>query len=475
MTHKQIIKYIIREESIPEITESLKQNRLNLGLKNDEKFLIYLRKVLNISSLEYESILNKIESTQPMPHTQLLNFIITQLEEQGFKWNGQEELFHILIPNEKWEEYKKSWYQWQSEYTQQIKKDTIRQAIQSRLKFSSYVWTLPEKEQKKLIPTKIEAFIKIERNQNETREKFKTKSMDFSEIEPFTSSINRTQEQLLEKISVEVVMNIELLLDENRAFFSDKKENQQFLFKVVPILYNKGFYQFLKEKVFPFLSRQDREKVSIKMQEAYTLINCECSNYEEIFYLLKSIPETSEEQKTTINTMIIHAFMKYKIYNHDLTKEELFEVLKMSIGYYHSLYKSNKSSLCYYPAIQLAYMIQTLKILFPSRVERNRWNIDQIYTAVKPAIQKDKELGGVSEYTATMSQFEFLLLINHSYDSFELEMFMEDFQPEISLVTQTMNQIQCFIDMIERFDNENRVVDSFSKTLQLFESYISWK
>ena len=55
------------------------------------------------------------------------------------------------------------------------------------------------------------------------------------------------------------------------------------------------------------------------------------------------------------------------------------------------------------------------------------------------------------------------------------EMFIENFQLEVSLVTQTINQMQCFIDIIERFDDKNRMIETFSKILDIFESYISWK
>ena len=75
MTHKQIIKHILREESIPEVISTMKSNRLIYGLKSNEKFLIYLKRELNISSLEYEHILHQIQSTEPMPNTQLLSFI----------------------------------------------------------------------------------------------------------------------------------------------------------------------------------------------------------------------------------------------------------------------------------------------------------------------------------------------------------------------------------------------------------------
>jgi len=102
-------------------------------------------------------------------------------------------------------------------------------------------------------------------------------------------------------------------------------------------------------------------------------------------------------------------------------------------------------------------------------------DINKIYNAVKLDIQNNKEMGGYFQYSATMSQFEFLLLLNQPYDSFEIEMFIESFQPEVSLVTQTINQIQCFIDIIQRFDNENNMVQTFSKILEIFKSYILWK
>ncbi len=473
MTRKQIIKHILREESTPEVINNIKSNRLVYGLKSDEKFLIYLKKELNISSFEYKNILYKIESTEPMPNTQLLNFIINQLEEKGVKWNGQKELFKMLIPNENWKEYKKSWYQWREEYTQQIKKDAIRQSIQKRLNFSSYLWNYPEIKQRKIIPLKVEAFLK-----NESKiEKQIDNSLDLLIIKPIDPPITLEQKQFLELLNSEVIMNIEILLKKHRKFFIKKKENQKFLLEAVSTLYNKGFYQFLKEKLFPSLSRHNKERIEIKIKEAYTLIYCECSSYEEIFYLLKSIPKKSEEQNININTMIIHAFIKHQVYNYDLNKQELFNVLQMSIGYYQLLYQENNSPLRYYPAIQLAYIVKILNILAPSYQNRANLNMDinKIYNAVKLDIQNNKEMGGYFQYSATMSQFEFLLLLNQPYDSFEIEMFIESFQPEVSLVTQTINQIQCFIDIIQRFDNENDMVQTFSKILEIFKSYILWK
>jgi hypothetical protein len=125
----------------------------------------------------------------------------------------------------------------------------------------------------------------------------------------------------------------------------------------------------------------------------------------------------------------------------------------------------------------LAYIVKILNILAPSYQNRANLNMDinKIYNAVKLDIQNNKEMGGYFQYSATMSQFEFLLLLNQPYDSFEIEMFIESFQPEVSLVTQTINQIQCFIDIIQRFDNENNMVQTFSKILEIFKSYILWK
>ncbi|CAA6814327.1 MAG: Unknown protein [uncultured Sulfurovum sp.] len=474
MIAKQVIKYILKELCSDESANQLQKSLSNSIKKEDEKYLAYLKEALNISSDEYSELCYRIENTQAMPHTQLLNFIIHQLEEEGFKWNGQKELFHILIPNEDWSDYKKSWYQWKNEHTQQIKKDTIRQAIQESLDFDSYLWNASEVEQRKVIPKKITAFILNNKNKNKDKNKseIKTPSIDLSSIQPREAKLSTEESDFLKELEIETTFTIEEKLLEHKSLFSSEHGNQTFFLKVIPILYNKGFYLFLKEEVFPILSRHHRDKADIKMQEAYTLINCSCASYEEIFYLLQSIPQTTTQRKLEIDTMTIFAFTKDQIYNHINNKEELFKILKISIQYYQLLYIQNKN---YSLSIHLAYAIKTINIFFPNSKEAQEFNIDDIYNKTKPLIVLDKKLGGDISYEASMKQFEFLLLLNQFHTLQEVELFLEDAQPKVSLIKQKINEIKCFIHVIKKFDDQNEELKHFVKILELFNSYLYWQ
>ncbi|CAA6823984.1 MAG: Unknown protein [uncultured Sulfurovum sp.] len=474
MTSKQIIKYIFKELCTDESANQIQKSLSNSIKKEDTKYLAYLKEALNISAEEYAQLCHRIESTQAMPHTQLLNFLIHQLEEEGFKWNGQKELFHILIPNEDWSDYKKSWYQWKNEHTQQIKKDTIRQAIQESLNFDSYLWNASEVEQRKVIPKKITAFILKHEKKNEAKSKndAKNPSIDLSYIQPREVKLNTEESGFLKELETETTFQIEEKLLEHKNLFSAEKGSQTFLLKVIPILYNKGFYLFLKEEVFPLLSRYNRDRINIKMQEAYALINCSCSTYEEVFYLLQSIPQTNTKRKLEIDTMTVYAFTKEQIYNHVNNKEELFQILKISIQYYQRLHVENKN---HSPSIHLAYAIKMISIFFPNSKEAQEFNIDDIYNKTKPLIVLDKKLGGDISYEASMKQFEFLLLLNQFHTLEEVELFLEDSQPKVSLIKQKINEINCFIHVIKKFDDQNEELKHFVKILELFNSYLYWQ
>jgi len=89
MTDKQIINFIVKEELNRETFNKIK-NRLPKKIQKDNsKVLEQLKREINMSESLFRQYIEKIKTTQPMPHTQLLNFIMNELVEQGLKWDGE--------------------------------------------------------------------------------------------------------------------------------------------------------------------------------------------------------------------------------------------------------------------------------------------------------------------------------------------------------------------------------------------------
>ena len=468
MTDKQIINFIVKEELNRETFNKIK-NRLPKKIQKDNsKVLEQLKREINISESLFRQYIEKIKATQPMPHTELLNFIMNELVEQGLKWDGEREIFHILVPNEEWDKYKKCWYQWHTQHVEKITKDTIRQSIQEELKFSSYIWNLPEEKQREIIPQRVREFL-----QKKDRKPINSFIIE-SPIKPVEKPIIKEQELFLKYIEGEVNEVVEKVLEENRELFLKKQENQAFLLEALPIIYNKGFYTFLNDTLLPSLSRHHRDKIDIKIKEVNVLINIEESSYEEIFYLLSSILESSKEHRVYISTMIITSFRVNELKKRDLSKDHLERVLIDCMEYYYNIYK-DKKTYHYYPAINLIHMIKTLDTLFEDNQESKKYNIEKIYKSTQPSIKKAKEADKESHYYATISDFEFRLLLNQSSEVREIEHILEELEATKFLADQSLYQLKLFVNTIKRFTKTPYpIVDRVEEVIEIFEDYIYW-
>jgi len=380
----------------------------------------------------------------------------------------EREIFHILVPNEEWDKYKKCWYQWHTQHVEKITKDTIRQSIQEQLKFSSYIWNLPEEKQREIIPQRIREF--LEKKDRKPINNFIIESP----LKPIEKPIIKEQELFLKYIEGEVNEVVEKVLAENRELFLKKEENQAFLLEALPIIYNKGFYTFLNDTLLPSLSRHHRDRIDIKIKEVNVLINIEESSYEEIFYLLTSIVENSKENRVYISTMIITSFRVNELKKRNISKNHLYTILKNCIKYYYDIY-NDKKTYHYYPAINLIHMIKILDILFEDNQESKKYNVEKIYKSTQASIKKAKVADKEANYYATISNFEFYLLLNNSIEVREIETILEDLEPTKFLADQSLYQLKLFVNTVKRFTKiSHPIVDRVDEVIDIFEDYIYW-
>ena len=435
--------------------------------KDRKKHLIYLTDSISVSILE--ELVEKEILISPMLHVELINYIIFELREQGAVWNSKQDIFKLLAPKLNFSKYRSSWFDWLNPKRddRNITKNEIKSAIEETLGFNSLIWSEPEYKQKQIVYKKVKEFM----SKKETSSQ-KSKGIDISSLLLSEEPINTQQKQIIFKLQKSTEENIKKILKIEFEQFSFDSKNQNFLLEVLPILYDKGCYESLHTGVFPHLFPKYRERIDIKIKEANTLANLENPNYRRVIELLNSIPRNSHEEEIDITTSIISNIRRGKLNIKNVKQNEIEALLLFIIEHYAKVYQ-HKKPYHYYPAINLAYMIRFLEIVSPSSPEIEKYNLKKIYSSVKPSIKKEKKMVGDLSYYATISELEFLLLLDYPNIKSKIEYILDKLQPKIFLVERTLKQMEWFIDTVEQFSTTK--VDTsirFKKVIELFEDYL---
>jgi len=469
MTAKQVANFIAKKYFTSTQYKEFKFNN-SLEMENDASEIIsLLKEEFTISEQEMDNYLDEIRTTRPMPKTELLMFLTEELAKQGLEWGTREELFKILCPTQSWVKFEDSWHQWITQYTEDIRNKIILTAIQNSLGFENIFWKLPEIKQKEMIPHIVVKFI-------ESREKKEEKSeSEFVLLKPIEKDITQEQKQMIEKIKEHIQDKkiVEKELYKNIKWFSKKAENQYFLLEVLPILYENSFYAFLNKHLFPAMLYNHRDNFYIKMKEVNTLINIDDSSYEEIYSLLDSITPKSEIQKIDILTMKVSTFRKFKFKGANMAKDELFDILTESIKYYNHIYQNTKPY-NYYPAINLAYMLKLYGEIIPDSQRFKEYDIEKIYQSVKESIAQDKKGSKDAKFYATMSDFEFCLLLQKKDFTSKIEEGLERLQPSKFLIERPLFQMIWFVNLLEEFSKQpnDKLIESYYKAIDIFERHL---
>ncbi len=109
-----------------------------------------------------DSYLEEIERTKPMPKTQLLVFMIDELAKYGLEWKTREELFITLFPKKDYKDYEKSWNQWLTQHTEDIRNRSILVSLEERLIFGTSILFIGKNFPKEGFKNQEGRFIRIE-------------------------------------------------------------------------------------------------------------------------------------------------------------------------------------------------------------------------------------------------------------------------------------------------------------------------
>jgi len=444
------------------------EKRVSTKIRNNASmFLKYLLEN-EITEYELEILIDNAKIEFPMLNSELLVFIRDELYRQGLKGSGyQEGLFKLLVPNEVWEEHKKSWFGWFNPKTKAMnfRKIEIKQGIEHTLNLDSSIWDEVEERQREIVSKKVKEFLA----KKEIKAKNNNK-VDLSSLILIEPKINQEQQQLLEKLNTQSKSSVEKIVSQNMEFFSKKIENQDFLLQLLPILYEKSHFKILDEHLFPSLYRHHLDKMEIKIKEANTLTNLKNPDYDDIISILCSTEYSTVEESIDINTMIVSNIKRKTINSHIKNHNELKTLLWTIIEYYNKVYQKQHN---YYPAINLAYTVKLFVTIFPNYQEANSYDLDKIYKSVKNSIKADNKKGGNSKYYATMSDFEFRLLLGDRGVVADLYILLDDLNPPTLLVEQTIGQMRWFLEVLEKFTQKKEIfLDEFFKILEVLEDFL---
>lgn len=462
-----IKRYFGEKDSTTNYFTKIEKNVSTKIKNNSSIFLEYLLENF-ISEHELDMLVDNAKIEFPMLNSELLVFIRDELYRQGLIGSGyQEGLFNLLVPNEVWEVHKKSWFGWFNPKAKAMnfRKTEIKQGIEDTLNLDSSIWAEVEEKQREIVSKKVKEFLAKEEIESKNNNE-----VDLSSLIPTEPKINQEQQELLEKLNTQSKSSVEKIVSQNMEFFSKKIENQDFLLQLLPILYQKSHFKILNEKLFPSLYRHHLDKMGIKIKEANTLTNLENPDYDDIISILISAEYSTVEESIDINTMIISNIKRKTINSHIKNHDELKTLLWTIIEYYDKVYQKPYN---YYPAINLVYTVKLFVMIFPNYQEANCYDLDKIYKSVKLSIKEDNKKGGDSKYYATMSDFEFRLLLGGRGVIADLYILLEELNPPTLLVKQTIGQMRWFLEVGGKFGQIDKgFVDKFLKVMEILEGFL---
>ncbi len=383
----------------------------------------------------------------------MISYIRKQLLKEGIIWKSEKELFEMLVKDEPWEKYRSNWDSWKNQKVQYLRKSFhILVKISDTLGFDSSLWN-----------SRNEAIQKEEIRKAIKRYKNLQSTIDLSDLMPPDPPVSLQQKEILEKIENIYLENIEKFLDNYPHFFTPVSENQNFLLKLAQILYKKGIYDFIDQKIFPSLLPHSRAKPKTRILMAHTFGSLSNPKYLEAAKLLETIAYECNKELIDLKTATISNLRREIIKNKKVNKE-VIDTLKR---HYERVYQKSQTP-HYYPGINLAYFLKIEDILFNKN--SNSQKIEEIFFECKESINEDKSKDEEARYYAWISEIEFMLLLEYKNIDTEIYLLLEELNPPSDRVKRTLRQLNFFINLIK--EAKTPLAENFIQVKYILNSYL---
>ena len=341
-----------------------------------------------------------------------------------------------------------------------IRDQAFLKAVEKKFNFHANIWNLCDSSQIARINESIEA-IKMQ-------ETFpKLEALDLSVFIPIEYPINPTQKEILLRFQSlashkALEENIDTLL--KTGMLNKRIENQEFLVALIKLAYKKGLYAITVEFLLPNLFISYRQRTEIQKIEAHS--RGSLGEHDEAKHILYRLVHENTIENINLKTSALSNHKRALLLkNRPIQKEDI----TLLIEGYKNLH-AMEGVFSYYTGINLLYMVKLAQLIFPE--EKFFFEIDAkaIYERSKPSLKQDNTH---EKYYRTMGELEFKLLLEYKGVLKEIEFFLDDTQPHVSLVERTARQMKLFLK--HALVTQHPLCSTFQKTIGLLESYCRYR
>jgi hypothetical protein len=396
-----------------------------------------------------------------MTHTELFELIREELNANGLYWDTEKELFYKLFPDEDFEFFSSNWNNWHRKRFKKIKLEH-RNMIQKVIGFDGSIWDADNRTQRVVIKKAVKDFVNP------------PPKVDLSGLLPQNTPLDDTQVKLLVKIKNTKAQDIHALLEANRLYLTATPQNQNFLLELLPLLYHKGLYDALDEKVFPALLPHNADDINIKIFKAHTLGMLSKPDYLRAASLLNSIQSDLPEQLLELKTGAISNIRRYLLEKEGLGKAELTETLSVLIHYYKYTFE-NIQKHHYYPGTNYVYMLKLSMLTSPGLLQIEDEELEEIYKDAQASIAGDSHSkSDETRYYAMISNVEFRLLLGKNHLAEHLTSWLLNQQPSPAYVERTLRMMRFFVRTVEKFGvgDVSNILGRFAEVMEILEGYV---
>jgi len=397
-----------------------------------------------------------------MTHKELLLVIQEELEHNGFTWKNRKDFFEKLLPDEDYDRYRSNLSNWFNALPGKITNRKFLIALQERIGFDGSVWEADDRTQREIIRKAVKKFMTP------------TPKVDLSALLPKNTPITNKQVNLLLEIKKATPQKALHLLDANTTFLQATPQNQNFLLNLLTILFEKGLYDTLEDRIFPLLLPHNAQDNHIKIFRAHTLGSLTHPEYLRTASLLMSIETDAPDQLLELKTGVISNVRRYHLEKENLTKKELLDALPVLIRYYTDVFE-HVTKHHYYPGVNLCYMLKLSMLVSPDTLHIDPDDLTQIYEYAQPSITiGQNNPSEETRYYARISDTEFRLLLERNHLKEHLTSWLNNHHSSPTYVTRSLRMMHFFVGIVEKFSvvDASELLENFREIIEVLEGYV---
>ncbi len=260
-----------------------------------------------------------------------------------------------------------------------------------------------------------------------------------------------------------------------------KNRSQEFILKLIFILYSKGYYELLLYDVLEYLDEDIKDSMEVKKIKAHVFGSSIIEEYKKAFDLLHSIylnnKDKNNDEIIDMQTEAISNMRRYQLNDAKTDNNQKKKIIIKLVSHYEEIFNHN-DTYHYYPGINLAYTIVVSLNLFGEKIKHN-YSIETLYTKAKNSIKVDKHnINETARYYAHITEIEFMLLRNIGNSIAELEQFLDAQKQMISPIEleRTQRQMQFFVDTVVDFGvQKNAIISNMQKAIEIIDDFIDYQ